>query len=170
MRGATCDSCDAENCDAISIHAPHAGRDEALAHIGVSRRHFNPRAPCGARQHEYQRLRSIAVFQSTRPMRGATVSLQQKQKAPPFQSTRPMRGATVHPQLACPRMGISIHAPHAGRDGHQGSDIGNDSDFNPRAPCGARQNCPMQVGYDVEISIHAPHAGRDQVRQSTVLH
>lgn len=22
-----CDSCDAENCDAISIHAPHAGRD-----------------------------------------------------------------------------------------------------------------------------------------------
>ena len=49
MRGAT----GTEQCgcppEAVSIHAPHAGRD---AHRGVlrsSRGGFNPRAPCGAR-------------------------------------------------------------------------------------------------------------------------
>ena len=33
-----------------------------------------------------------------------------------FQSTRPMRGATVSFFSLCPLFSISIHAPHAGRD------------------------------------------------------
>ena len=33
-----------------------------------------------------------------------------------FQSTRPMRGATVRDDDLRHRRGISIHAPHAGRD------------------------------------------------------
>jgi len=56
----------------ISIHAPHAGRDPF----------------CGF----------------TMPPR------------PLFQSTRPMRGATYQDGVAYDDIVISIHAPHAGRD------------------------------------------------------
>ncbi len=56
-----------------------------------------------------------------------------------FQSTRPMRGATLRQQAGRHLQLISIHAPHAGRDGLIYSNMG--------------------IGY---ISIHAPHAGRDE--------
>ena len=80
----------------ISIHAPHAGRD--LASLGAmfhSDTDFNPRAPCGARLMQAQARTAQVPFQSTRPMRGAT------------SDTGAIRSETA----------ISIHAPHAGRDG-----------------------------------------------------
>ena len=102
------------------------------------------------------------IFQSTRPIRGATISVN-KQRAQtrisihaphtgrdaarhccggwtrPFQSTRPIRGATI----------MSIMCPW------------DNSDFNPRAPYGARRLAD-HVGQDGQrISIHAPHTGRD---------
>ena len=55
-----------------------------------------------------------------------------------FQSTRPVRGATLRDgvkQLG----GVSIHAPRAGRD--DGKPYNTEEQwksFNPRAPCGAR--------------------------------
>ena len=123
----------------ISIHAPHAGRD-LLSHSGVA---------CACR------------FQSTRPMRGATVSalaydlyLIISIHAPhagrdprrvcrsigtgPFQSTRPMRGATKQKGNGYLIDDISIHAPHAGRDCRPGALPICTPYFNPRAPCGAR--------------------------------
>ena len=73
MRGATSIYGDRNVCwFKISIHAPHAGRD--------------------------------LVFRILRVM------LTQ------FQSTRPMRGATIHITYAGHYDDISIHAPHAGRD------------------------------------------------------
>ena len=57
--------------------------------------YFNPRAPCGARRT----VRS--------PVIGANA----------FQSTRPMRGATNDWGTGSFDWEISIHAPHAGRDG-----------------------------------------------------
>ena len=128
-------------CRCISIHAPHAGRDACPAYHSQSRScYFNPRAPCGARPQGARRMNirakisihaphagrdgaasprvSVAwIFQSTRPMRGATGARQFKTRryqhfnprAPCgarrnqrrrhafttlFQSTRPMRGAT----------------------------------------------------------------------------
>ena len=56
---------------------------------------------------------------------------------------------------------ISTHAPLAGRDRPQGSSIGRPIDFNPRAPCGARQCGTNGVHQDLHISTHAPLAGRD---------
>ena len=80
--------------EAISIHAPHAGRDCSHNTHAAPDRYFNPRAPCGARQF-YDATRSFRItFQSTRPMRGATLP-------------RESRGREIR---------ISIHAPHAGRD------------------------------------------------------
>ena len=93
-------------------------------------------------------------------MRGATATKRSSLRCKMFQSTRPVRGATPEsvPVLYCrrvsihaPRAGrdfvrrapplpfrVSIHAPRAGRDRPRplcGYDCGC---FNPRAPCGAR--------------------------------
>ena len=57
--------------------------------------YFNPRAPCGARPFQ-------------------TVTIQQGVYL--FQSTRPMRGATTNGRTRQASKQISIHAPHAGRD------------------------------------------------------
>ena len=122
---------------------------------------FNPRAPCGARRVRCQGQSGTGMFQSTRPMRGATREIRNLFEIEQFQSTRPMRGATC----AVDRVGlgcvVSIHAPHAGRDfflkcskaclemfqstrpmrGATFMTIGRailSLSFNPRAPCGAR--------------------------------
>ena len=148
---------------------------------------FNPRAPCGAR-----RCWRIASRSTER-----------------FQPTRPLRGATVFPDVVKETKNISTHAPLAGRDprpqhsvreslifqptrplrgatfrGGEG-DFFN-GDFNPRAPCGARQmpggmrssprsfqpTRPLrgatclyrQAILIIQISTHAPLAGRDYRR------
>ncbi len=56
----------------VSIHAPHAGRDDGDDH----------------QQH------AQVEFQSTRPTRGATRNVASSPSGPEFQSTRPTRGAT----------------------------------------------------------------------------
>ena len=78
----------------ISIHAPHMGRDGRPDINGCFRGNFNPRAPYGAR------LKDIAKE-----------LLKDK-----FQSTRPIWGATIIYQAIQAGTGISIHAPHMGRD------------------------------------------------------
>ena len=101
MRGATVDTSAFLQGHAVSIHAPHAGRDPSSTYPVDRASCFNPRAPCGARQRFLVLGYLILKFQSTRPMRGAT------------------RGCR------CPlyRGGVSIHAPHAGRDGKRGHDF-----------------------------------------------
>ena len=126
----------------ISTHAPLAGRDESRRFRYVRDRHFNPRAPCGARRLKDVFFRALYVFQPTRPLRGATRTVC---------SCRVIRN-------------ISTHAPLAGRDAWTVIQTGADwvfqptrplrgatakaalrtqhvSDFNPRAPCGARLPC-----------------------------
>ena len=56
-----------------------------------------------------------------------------------FQSTRPLRGATTRAATVLGIDTISIHAPLAGRDvSPPPARQLSPSDFNPRAPCGAR--------------------------------
>ena len=78
----------------VSIHAPHAGRDTGCPVPADAIDGFNPRAPCGARLIANKACGAYGLFQSTRPMRGATCR----------------RCSAL---LWC---GVSIHAPHAGRD------------------------------------------------------
>ena len=53
LRGATsCPRCRCSRWDSISTHAPLAGRDQPACRVPPSRQHFNPRAPCGARQQK----------------------------------------------------------------------------------------------------------------------
>ena len=123
----------------ISIHAPRAGSD--MARRGHSRPDcdFNPRSPCGERRHtgrlagrnirisihapragsdpgRTNLFQSLAGFQSTLPVRGATCRAANEFKTLEFQSTLPVRGATVALLAYCRRFAISIHAPRAGSD------------------------------------------------------
>ena len=80
---------------AISIHAPHAGRDRCRRSDRRGKYYFNPRAPCGARPRRLIRPTPRPTFQSTRPVRGATAAwLSLSLFCIQFQSTRPVRGAT----------------------------------------------------------------------------
>ena len=123
---------------------------------------FNPRAPCGARletmlKHGHSKKISIHAPHAGRdPESTLTVIVAEK-----FQSTRPMRGATVAVTVYAPVSVISIHAPHAGRDLRPVDCSARTRHFNPRAPCGARPSAGVGVARVHNISIHAPHAGRD---------
>ena len=139
MRGATGERLRLLLSRDISIHAPHAGRDQKAG----------------------DKLDPDTLFQSTRPMRGATfnpatgcssqrISIhaphagRDHQRCQPtswqtgFQSTRPMRGATMAIKRHIGVCQISIHAPHAGRDSAVPLIACSAFYFNPRAPCGAR--------------------------------
>ena len=147
---------------AISIHAPRAGCDAGRRGHLTSRASISihaPRARC-------DNVRSVQggwlpVFQSTHPVRGATLRGSVSSPARSgFQSTHPVRGATMDKAAAAgnnefqstrPVWGatmctsrrrssatISIHAPRVGRDNCICVDIRVSLHFNPRAPCGAR--------------------------------
>ena len=125
-----------------------------------------------------------------------------------FQSTRPVRGATCICECLLLHRKVSIHAPRAGRDAVHATASFRALSFNPRAPCGARRGAPsrgrstrcfnprapcgarpranvyssaratfqstrpVRGATDnrdpllnvVTVSIHAPRAGRDHVR------
>ena len=131
----------------ISIHAPRTGRDIILISLFLS----------------------LAKFQSTRPVRGATAGnpfsvwifgdfnprapygarpdlLARRFPQDKFQSTRPVRGATAN--SACPAI--------------------PSRDFNPRAPYGARRRACHVQRLLLKISIHAPRTGRDKIARKVL--
>ena len=128
----------ADYIERISIHAPLAGRDVPEAH-SLLLLDISIHAPLAGRDPLVWDLATRKyLFQSTRPLRGATFD-----------------GDALHVWMC-----ISIHAPLAGRDTHRRSPAAGDGHFNPRAPCGARQGA-LHHSRAAGISIHAPLAGRD---------
>ena len=80
--------------------------------------HFNPRAPCGARRSTFGHWEMDSVISTHAPLAGRDRKPRRPLLRPLlFQPTRPLRGAT--------RAGAQRRRPY--------------SNFNPRAPCGARQ-------------------------------
>ncbi len=145
-RGATGKYLKLELVVLVSIHAPRAGRDVQTVGSGFIRDRFNPRAPRGARPFHFHAPESLDAFQSTRPARGATVSVFTFIFCGLFQSTRPARGATDCLHGCGFVLMVSIHAPRAGRD------LGRIRNYRPR-----------------NVSIHAPRAGRDTPRTGARL-
>ena len=167
----------------ISIHATHAGGDQAKAPASTARANFNPRHPCGWRpipqfggagriyfnpRHPcgWRLQRNVVkdgekIFQSTPPMRVATCMVKPTCSSGLFQSTPPMRVATSPCfTLSCATL-ISIHATHAGGDHIGESDMPFPINFNPRHPCGWRRGFRSRINEGLLISIHATHAGGD---------
>ena len=139
MRGATLMEKHKMRPISISIHAPHAGSDSITRTAKSKSINFNPRSPCGERpMDELKKLCGEAGFQSTLPM----------------------RGATIVPDPVCTSCSISIHAPHAGSDDVSSKTtykewlfqstlpmrgatccscyLRHKRYFNPRSPCGER--------------------------------
>ena len=127
--------------EGISIHAPHAGRD-VETYVLISRK---------------------LLFQSTRPVRGATSGIGISSAAIVFQSTRPVRGATVPVIPISVWTVISIHAPHAGRDGLLRRYVSAMRYFNPRAPCGARLRPVRSLSLTQNFNPRAPCGARPRL-------
>ncbi len=164
MRGATKKFGEIFPIMRISIHAPHAGSDDTAFLLSDCFLQFQSTPPMrGATLSRSFYKFFPCGFQSTPPMRGATVwhkkrasSISNFNPRPPcgerltltltphgstwFQSTPPMRGATWLYDNGNIKGIISIHAPHAGSDQHIGHAWYSLPDFNPRPPCGERQN------------------------------
>ena len=73
MRGATKATVYKMTDGTISIHAPHAGSDFRVNTSSLNRLYFNPRSPCGERLSFVYNASDDNIFQSTLPMRGATI-------------------------------------------------------------------------------------------------
>ena len=98
---------------------------------------FNPRAPCGARRRCVAANSQISLFQSTRPLRGAT-----------YRCGRLGRhGLDFNPRAPC---GARPNQSSVWRDKHY---------FNPRAPCGARPHPPPEPPYCKEFQSTRPLRG-----------
>ena len=124
----------------ISIHVPREGHDQRVSVCHIQKLDFNPRAPRGARPNmslrEFlQKMISIHV-----PREGHDTLAQ-----PPFfynyifQSTCPARGTTRGCIAATyQNFGFQSTCPARGTTNKTSQSSSSGSDFNPRAPRGAR--------------------------------
>ena len=103
--------------DDFNPRSPCGERHAPLMEANPEYVDFNPRSPCGERLYRHGGLAIRGAFQSTLPVRGATVT------------TKPMYACSV----------ISIHAPRAGSDPFRGRGRRSAGYFNPRSPCGERR-------------------------------
>ena len=83
-------------------------------------------------------------FQSTLPVRGATREYRTRLPSFQFQSTLPVRGATLKIKPRGFVLVISIHAPRAGSDDALDAPLDRTRYFNPRSPCGERPMSRMR--------------------------
>ena len=130
------------------------------AHAPGDAINFNPRTPCGVRPLMSVTQPRRPAFQSTHPVRGATVAPLLLVYSVTFQSTHPVRGAT-RPRLFGRRkvLLISIHAPRAGCDSVCAGHCSSHSNFNPRTPCGVRHRQPRLPGSPKKFQSTHPVRG-----------
>ena len=157
LRGATFVKCIVAVIVSINFNprAPCGARRAERPWSPPSLANFNPRAPCGARPSSADAIVTINEISIHAPLAGRDAC------------------DVVSDWL---RELISIHAPLAGRDvctrqGQRRPRLfqstrhsrrkSSAADFNPRAPCGARQRLRRERLLRCVISIHAPLAGRD---------
>ena len=146
----------------VSTHAPLAGSD---GHLVVDRH-------------------SVALFQPTLPLRGATVVLGLDSRGLWFQPTLPLRGATRPLGFFARLPRFNPRSPCGERQAARSSSRPSSCRFNPRSPCGERpfaallwrvtprfnprSPCGERPLPHVDlrlldmVSTHAPLAGSDQ--------
>ena len=100
-------------------------------------------------------------FQSAHPVRGATFFGFRILPAPLFQSTRPVWGATVRRGDRGDGHPISIHAPRVGRDVISRKSRPQESRFQSTRPVWGATTNGVNLCMTSKISIHAPRVGRD---------
>ena len=100
----------------VSIHAPRTGRDHINLYQRPALAVFQSTRPARGATRRRIHITPPNWFQSTRPARGATETLDLSSNLGRFQSTRPARGATRSTLSAADHFTVSIHAPRTGRD------------------------------------------------------
>ena len=127
---------------------------------------FNPRTPCGVRPdpagvphpgetisihapragcdtERQQDSREKILFQSTHPVRGATIPYMTSLTGKDISIHAPRAGCDRRPAHRRRQTGISIHAPRAGCDSCGFWRRFLHRYFNPRTPCGVRLLHPL---------------------------
>ena len=107
----------------VSIHAPRVGRDVRICLHLRSPQRFNPRAPCGARLAVLVLPLVHIGFNPRAPCGARLYSFHFCASSPMFQSTRPVWGATTREAENIGVPSVSIHAPRVGRDQRRISEI-----------------------------------------------
>ena len=145
--------------------APYGARPQELFGICLQT-NFNPRAPYGARldpKYIKDMYHAISIH-APHTGRDETDGKWLWGGLSIFQSTRPIRGATTFTLSIQLTGNISIHAPHTGRDCRTVSILCCLTLFQSTRPIRGATGASQQRGGEVDISIHAPHTGRDTVR------
>ena len=141
--------------------APYGARH--IYPIGLSSlTHFNPRAPYGARLPSYQPMCLYDAISIHAPHTGRDTTREMpRTRGNVFQSTRPIRGATIKGKITDIESVISIHAPHTGRDHNRTKTDTEELYISIHAPHTGRDVEAYAERRLYDISIHAPHTGRD---------
>ena len=103
----------------ISILAPRAGSDGDSSPPAGAERDFNPRSPCGERPVEYSGYGDKDPFQSSLPVRGATIDRLKQELEETISILAPRAGSDLVSGNASYGVSISILAPRAGSDAPQ---------------------------------------------------
>ena len=145
----------------ISIHAPLAGRDEDDM-VRYNTIEISIHAPLAGRDDSGSlRTNNGALFQSTRPLRGATARARRPGATAPISIHAPLAGRDlILPKTAACRV-ISIHAPLAGRDEANAFAMANGLVFQSTHPLRGATPDHHEPACPPPISIHAPLAGCD---------
>ena len=122
----------------ISIHAPLTGSDDREIISCTPSSDFNPRSPYGERQVFPGQKVINKEFQSTLPLRGATMKRASRRPKSCISIHAPLTGSDPSGFLLFRNFHISIHAPLTGSDHPSSRRCWNPGDFNPRSPYGER--------------------------------
>ena len=154
--------CSSSDADGISTHAPLAGRDRRARVDDGKPRLISTHAPLAGRDYSvFPFSTTVEVISTHAPLAGRDEHSITGDIGEGFQPTRPLRGATTRTKgKSLDNTDFNPRAPCGAR-----LKIFRKDDttlyFNPRAPCGARRRHGAGVPRAGGISTHAPLAGRD---------
>ena len=138
LRGATALAVAGDLAPVISIHTPLAGSDWTGGPSRCSTRYFNPHSPCGERRAQGYLPVYLSQFQSTLPLRGATLGKHLVSHPALISIHTPLAGSDARIGHRGAVHLISIHTPLAGSDARFKAPVNPPVNFNPHSPCGER--------------------------------
>ena len=145
----------------ISIHAAREGGDGykiVKTEKGVISIHA---AREGGDYVQMIRCNFKLKFQSTPPVKAATINIRPRRGICVFQSTPPVKAATSRPVRATRSRGISIHAAREGGDGFGFCPCRRAERFQSTPPVKAATYLHDVESANYDISIHAAREGGD---------
>ena len=163
LRGATFSMRLVQHIVSISIHTPLAGSDGTARPWSRPCGNFNPHSPCGERRTVEPQYKFSFLFQSTLPLRGATVPPRHAWRDGNISIHTPLAGSDYYPVSQTECAPISIHTPLAGSDFATPQVIAALNVISIHTPlAGSDVFGGIVLCEHAHISIHTPLAGSDR--------